>query len=323
MVGGESIARRHLVPLAVVVLSFIGGAALAGASTNEAADVAASPPGAPALDVMAVSAADLEPGASVQRQGYTNQPDFTLYYRREFKPGASLGRSKLLVLDSEVGMVETPDEASVAAASIETVLRSKKGRLALARAAVEDAGLSLTGMRVSSTGVRELAVRDAAFMFPLTVQLPHRVRVSVVLELVRVDRVTEVLYLVGQVNTRVVGAEAVHLLKVVANRMVAGLVPSSVTLPSIVGIPQVGLSVTADPGSWTNTPSSFAVQWLRCDGTGAGCAPIDGATSAGYVPVATDAGSTLEVSVIASNAVGSSRPALSPASAVVLAGAGP
>jgi len=323
MPGGESIARRRLVPLAAAALFLAGGAAVAGASTKAVVKSAVAPAGSPALDVMAVSADDLAPGASIRRQGYTKQPDFTLYYRREFKPGASLGRAKLLALDSEVGLVETSDDATTAADSIETVLRSKKGRLALARAAVEDAGLSLTGLRVSSAGIRELAVGDAAFIFPLTVLLQRRVRVSVVFELVRVDRVIQVVYLVGQVNARVAGAEAVRLLNVVASRMVAGLVPSSVMLPSISGIPQVGVPVTADLGAWTNTPSSFAVQWLRCDTSGANCAPIDGATGAGYVPVATDAGSTLEVSVIASNSVGSSQPALSPASAVVLAGAGP
>jgi len=320
MRGRESMSRRHLVPLAATFLFLAGGAAVAGASSKTAAD--SSPAREPALDVMAVSVDDLAQDASVQRQGYTKQPDFIVYYRREFKPGASLGHSKLLVLDSEVGLVETPADATAATASVETVLRSKKGRVALARAAVEDAGLSLTGLRVSSSGIREIAIGDAAFMVPLTMLLPRRVRISVVLELVRVDRVIQVLYLVGQVNTRVVGAEAVHLLKVVAGRMAAGLVPSTVTLPSITGIPQVGLSVTADPGSWTNTPSSFAIQWLRCDGTGANCAPIDGATSPEYVPVASDAGSTLEVSVIASNSVGSSQPALSSASAVILAGTG-
>jgi hypothetical protein len=320
MPAGGWRARPQLVQLVVVAFCVFGGSAAARVSPSAVADSTVPPAGAPALDVMALSVDDLEPGASIQRQGYTKQPDFTLYYRREFKPGASLGPSKLLVLDSEVGLDETADAAANAVASIESVLRSKKGRVSLARAALEDAGRSLTGLRVSSPGIRKLTAGDAAFVFPLTVLMPRHVRLSVVLEVVRVDRVIQVLYLVGQVNRRIVTTEAARLLGVVAGRMVSGLLPVVITAPSIADVPRVGQTATADPGSWTNSPSSFAVQWLRCDPTGADCAPVDGATGLTYAPATADIGSTLEVSVVATNAVGSSQTALSAPSAVVLAG---
>ncbi|HXY16980.1 MAG TPA: hypothetical protein VEH79_02285 [Gaiellaceae bacterium] len=312
MRGGESIARRRLVAVVAAALCLIGSATVAGADSGP-------PVGAPALAAMALSVDDLRPGASVQHQGYTKQPDFTLYYRREFKPGASLGRSRLLVLDSEVGLEDTAAAATTAAASVETVLRTRKGRLALARAALEDAGLSLTGLRLGSTGVRTLRAGDDAFALPLTVLLPRHVRLGIVLELVRVDRVIQLLYLVGQVDTKVVGSEAARLVGVAADHMVGALVPAQVVPPVVPGAPRVGLPSTADPGSWTNAPSSFAVQWLRCDSVGANCATIDGATGPTYVPGAADAGSTLEVSVVAANAVGSSQPSLSAPSAAVLA----
>src|SRR5439155_14534339 len=71
-------------------------------------------------------------------------------------------------------------------------------------------------------------------------------------------------------------------------------------------------------GTWTNNPTSFEYQWLQCDGSGANCATIGGATSQTYVPVAEDVGHTIRVQETASNAGGSSQPASSAQTAVVL-----
>ncbi len=69
--------------------------------------------------------------------------------------------------------------------------------------------------------------------------------------------------------------------------------------------PQVGQAVSTSTGSWDHSPSTFDYQWTACDATVTICAPIDGATSANYVPVSSDVGSTLQAVVTATNAAGS------------------
>jgi len=73
--------------------------------------------------------------------------------------------------------------------------------------------------------------------------------------------------------------------------------PTNTVLPSIAGTPQVGVTLTANPGVWTGAPT-FAYQWKN-----AGVA-ISGATSQAYVPVVGDVGDTLTVTVTATNAAG-------------------
>ena len=89
--------------------------------------------------------------------------------------------------------------------------------------------------------------------------------------------------------------------------------PLNTAPPAIGGSPQQGQSVTASAGSWTNSPTSYAYQWLRCEGYGEGggeeelgseCEAIEGATAATYTPQAADARRSLRVSVRASNAAG-------------------
>ncbi|MDQ6867125.1 MAG: right-handed parallel beta-helix repeat-containing protein [Pseudomonadota bacterium] len=88
-------------------------------------------------------------------------------------------------------------------------------------------------------------------------------------------------------------------------------VPVNTGIPTISGTPQVGQTLTSTNATWTNNPTSFTYQWNR-----AGSA-IGGAIASSYVPVSADVGSTLTVSVTATNASGSSAPATSAATAVV------
>ena len=93
--------------------------------------------------------------------------------------------------------------------------------------------------------------------------------------------------------------------------------PRNTAAPTISGSAVVGGALTANEGSWTNTPTSYAYQWYRCDANGAGCGAIAGATSKTYAVSSDDFGATLRVSVAARNAVGTSAAAQSDATAVV------
>jgi Subtilase family len=96
-----------------------------------------------------------------------------------------------------------------------------------------------------------------------------------------------------------------------ATAPVVGALPVNTARPSISGWAYVGQTLGAGPGRWSEYPSTYAYQWQRCDSQGNSCVAISLATTASYTVVGADAGSTLRVTVVASNAVGSSVPASS------------
>jgi hypothetical protein len=81
--------------------------------------------------------------------------------------------------------------------------------------------------------------------------------------------------------------------------------PVNTTPPSISGTPRVGATLTGEAGTWSGSGVRYAYQWLRCDSTGGTCAPLSGATGVTYGVTASDGGSTLRFSVIASSRSGS------------------
>ena len=86
---------------------------------------------------------------------------------------------------------------------------------------------------------------------------------------------------------------------------VAGLPPANTASPSISGTATQGQALSASNGSWSNSPTSYAYQWRRCDSSGSGCADISGATASSYTLAGADVGSTIRVVVTASNSYGS------------------
>jgi hypothetical protein len=83
---------------------------------------------------------------------------------------------------------------------------------------------------------------------------------------------------------------------------VAGL-PHAIAPPTIVGAPEQGLALTEHHGEWSGEPTSYALQWERCDA--AGCRAILSATGSTYTPTAADVGATIRVRESAHNTIGS------------------
>jgi hypothetical protein len=81
--------------------------------------------------------------------------------------------------------------------------------------------------------------------------------------------------------------------------------PVNTVPPAIAGTPTVGQALTASDGTWSNTPTSFAYQWLRCNGGGNSCVSVANGTLKTYTLVGADAGHTMRVRVTATNADGS------------------
>ena len=84
-----------------------------------------------------------------------------------------------------------------------------------------------------------------------------------------------------------------------------GAAPSNTAPPTISGTPTVGQTLTASDGTWSNSPTSFAYQWLRCNGGGNSCVSAANGTQKTYTLVGADAGRTIRVRVTATNADGS------------------
>lgn len=94
--------------------------------------------------------------------------------------------------------------------------------------------------------------------------------------------------------------------------------PELESAPFVTGTPQEGHLLSSSQGAWTNEPKEYAYRWLRCDSRGEGCAAIDGAEAETYEAGHADVGHELRVEVLSRNAGGTSDPAISEATAVVI-----
>lgn len=92
--------------------------------------------------------------------------------------------------------------------------------------------------------------------------------------------------------------------------------PQNTARPSITGDARVGEELTAEDGTWTNSPTAFAHQWQRCDIDGTSCLPVAGAIGKTYGVRNLDLGFRLRVQVTARNTNGSGS-AVSPVTEIV------
>ena len=96
------------------------------------------------------------------------------------------------------------------------------------------------------------------------------------------------------------------------------VVPSNTEAPGVVGTAQDGELLAAKDGEWSGTdPMTFTYQWQGCDGSGANCANINGATGKVYRVATSDVGKRLRVQVTARNSSGTDT-AMAPASSAVI-----
>jgi hypothetical protein len=88
-------------------------------------------------------------------------------------------------------------------------------------------------------------------------------------------------------------------------------------LPAITGTTKDGQTLTSTTGTWTGSATiTYSRQWKRCDSGGANCTNISGATATTYVVGSADIGSTIKVTVTATNSAGSAS-ADAPVTAVI------
>jgi streptogramin lyase len=80
--------------------------------------------------------------------------------------------------------------------------------------------------------------------------------------------------------------------------------PSMSEQPKLTGTLGVGVKLKVSNGAWSNTPVSFAYQWKDCNGSGAECKAISGASNPNYTLQESDVGHTIKVAVLATNTGG-------------------
>jgi hypothetical protein len=98
----------------------------------------------------------------------------------------------------------------------------------------------------------------------------------------------------------------VFLVLVAAATAAPQVAPVNIEPPTITGTPRVGEALTAQNGTWQNSPTEFRYRWLRCNANGNSCVLLasDGKT---YRVGQIDVGNTMRVRVTAVNADGATN----------------
>jgi hypothetical protein len=96
-------------------------------------------------------------------------------------------------------------------------------------------------------------------------------------------------------------------------------IPVNFGAPIVSGAARQGQILSATQGAWSQSPTSYTYQWLRCSSTSeTSCFPFPGDTGQTYQLTAADVGKIFRVAVTATNAAGSSILAESASTAAVL-----
>lgn len=100
--------------------------------------------------------------------------------------------------------------------------------------------------------------------------------------------------------------------------------PSNQSTPTLSGTPEVGKTLTADPGRWRGTePITFVYRYQRCNQDGGACFTGGSTTQRTYTLTQEDLGKTIRVRVTATNKDGSATATSAPTAVIRAATAPP
>ncbi len=93
--------------------------------------------------------------------------------------------------------------------------------------------------------------------------------------------------------------------------------PAAGSAPGIAGKAVDGKRLKASAGSWSGAkPFSYSYAWKRCDASGSGCVPIEGAAATTYTAGSSDVGHRLVVTVTAADSEGTGEATSAPSAVV-------
>jgi hypothetical protein len=309
--------RRGDITAAVIGLGLLLGGF--GATASAAGSIRPAP-GAPDPKKMVLTPGDLG-GAHVTLQRYYKDPDFpsVISYERELE-GGRLGSTPLPYVGTGADVGTSAAATTRFLADLKHLFGTKQFRALLAESLAEEFPISGLVSNLEIGRPRNLGVGTGSFDLLISMKVLG-IRTEVHIAVFKVDRALGVVTAVGEPGRRLPLSVMTRLGKIMAARMSAELVPRNTALPTISGNAAVGQTLTATTGTWTQSPTSFAYQWQRCDPVNANCADVAGAVSQSYAIADADVGSALRVSVTARNAAGAATAVSAPTGAVSAAGA--
>ena len=259
---------------------------------------AASAASSPDVAKMNLQAADV-PGAKLASQRAIKETGYSAAYVRTFRFSAPSGTARLVGVTAETKLAP---KASVAAADVsvaEKAYRSTFGRKFFIATIAQ--GANVQPKAVVLGAFRKVAGYDQGFEVPVSVLVKGK-RYYENLVYMRLDRVAVFMVEAGlrPITAGVTGTYAIAI----AGHIGTELAPVAVAPPTVTGTAQQGQTLTATPGVWTAPDAIFTYQWQHCDAAGANCVDVVGATAQTYAVTPADVGTTLVVTVTASNRFG-------------------
>jgi hypothetical protein len=255
----------------------------------------------PDLSLFALAPADFAPAATIASEA-TRGSVFLRFFRT-----VRIGSQPLDAAGSVVLVTPNSTEAAAEISTLETFARTKQGRTAI--------GLMLTSMFTDGIpfGGTRLKLKTSKIVVgpPATLgQNGLRLTMTVTtakgtdhmtLAILAFDRILTEVVLIPPQGAHVATDTITHVVAAMEAHADEALTVVSTGPPTVSGT----RPLRVDEGSWRGAPASFAYAWSRCDPTGASCVVIAGATGATYAPTPDDAGSSIRVTVTASNTVSS------------------
>ncbi len=286
--------------LAVLALSVCGTAAAAGP--------AAAP--TPKAQAAALTTADFPDGANLVSQNTARSTFLPHLAASSFATSSftnvAFHGTDLIALISAVEVTKSTAQAAAAVAAIAAEVRSTVQRQKLVD--IFKQGLANGGLPrdAHTTVLRHRTIHTGDLTVDLDFAIAERgATVDIGVLYIQDGPVVEsVVYVAAAPGLDAGGSFA--LAKAAVARIAAATAPppKNTVAPAIGGSLQLGQILTAQPGTWTGPQITYAYQWFRCNAAGAACVAIAGSSQQNYTVSTADEGSTLAISVVATNTAG-------------------
>jgi hypothetical protein len=273
--------------------------------------VAGASAASPDVAKMNLQAFDV-PGGKIILQRSVTEKGYTAAYLRSFRFSVPSGSSRLVGVEAETKLAPTASVATAELSLVQRTFGSTAARKILIATIAKDAKVKLTAVVIGK--LRKTAGYDQGFMVPISFPVQGK-RVYENFVYLRLDRVAVFLLEVG-LRPITPGATGKYV-TALAGHIGTELAPIAVSPPTVSGNALQGQTLTATSGTWTAADTTFTYQWQRCDGAGANCVAVAGATASTYAVTPADVGATLNVVVTAANRFGA--PAATSAATPVVA----